>query len=128
MNEQLVRVNQGRVSTSVTAAQFLHERRISSPGVVWGAPYAFDALLADYPASRLLTRREIAPDDIAISFPIRDTTGAPSCVPLTHGALLYTAWVLRPRDDAHPRGGAPPGSLALVPGVVASGWLIGHLG
>jgi hypothetical protein len=38
MNEQLVRVNQGRVSTSVTAAQFLHERRISSPGVVWGAP------------------------------------------------------------------------------------------
>jgi hypothetical protein len=38
MNEQLMRVNQGRVSTSVTAAQFLHERRISSPGLVWGAP------------------------------------------------------------------------------------------
>jgi hypothetical protein len=38
MNEQLLRENQGRVSTSVTAAQFLHERMISSPSVVWGAP------------------------------------------------------------------------------------------
>jgi hypothetical protein len=38
LNEQLVRVNQGRVSTSVTAAHFLHERGISSPGLVWGAP------------------------------------------------------------------------------------------
>lgn len=58
------------------------------------AIYAFDALLADYPASRLLTGREIAPDDIAISFPTTDTTGAPRLVPLTHGALLYAAWAL----------------------------------
>jgi fatty-acyl-CoA synthase len=54
--------------------------------------YAFDTLLADYQASRLLTGREIAPDDIAISFPTTDTTGAPRLVPLTHGALLYAAW------------------------------------
>src|SRR6266567_4602485 len=53
------------------------------------AIYAFDTLLADYPASRLLTGREIAPDDIAISFPTTDTTGAPRLVPLSHGALLY---------------------------------------
>ncbi len=37
MNEQLVRVNQGLESTSITAAQFLHERVIGSPDVVWGA-------------------------------------------------------------------------------------------
>jgi fatty-acyl-CoA synthase len=56
------------------------------------AIYAFGALLADYPASRLLTGREIAPDDIAIYFPTTDTTGVPGFVPLTHGALLYAAW------------------------------------
>ena len=37
MNEQLVRVNQGLASTSVTAAQFLHERMIGSPDHVWEA-------------------------------------------------------------------------------------------
>ncbi len=37
MNEQLVRENQGLKSTSVTAAQFLHERMIGSPDVVWEA-------------------------------------------------------------------------------------------
>ena len=37
MNEQLMRVNQGLASTSVTAAQFLHERVIGSPDVIWGA-------------------------------------------------------------------------------------------
>jgi acyl-CoA synthetase (AMP-forming)/AMP-acid ligase II len=58
------------------------------------AIYTFDTLLADYPASRLLTRREIAPDDIAISFPTTDTTGAPRLVPLSHAALLYAAWAL----------------------------------
>jgi fatty-acyl-CoA synthase len=56
------------------------------------AVYAFDALLADYQASRLLTGREIASDDIAIYFHTTDTIGAPGCVPLTHGALLYAAW------------------------------------
>ena len=37
MNEQLVRVNQGLESTSVTAAQFLKERMFGSSAVVWGA-------------------------------------------------------------------------------------------
>jgi len=37
MNEQFVRVNQGLLSTSVTAAQFMHERMIGSPDVVGGA-------------------------------------------------------------------------------------------
>ena len=37
MDEQLVRENQGLGSISATAAQFLHERMIGSPEVVWGA-------------------------------------------------------------------------------------------
>jgi hypothetical protein len=35
MHEQLVRVNQGLESTSVTAAQFLQERLIGSPEMAW---------------------------------------------------------------------------------------------
>jgi hypothetical protein len=37
MNEQLVRENQGLASTSVTAAQFLQERGLCSPGPAQGA-------------------------------------------------------------------------------------------
>jgi len=37
MIEQLMQVNQGLESTSVTVEQFLHERMIGSPDVVWGA-------------------------------------------------------------------------------------------
>ena len=37
MNEQLVRENQGLASTSVTARQFLQERRLCSPGPAQGA-------------------------------------------------------------------------------------------
>jgi fatty-acyl-CoA synthase len=66
--------------------------QVQGPGNERDAIYAFDALLADYQASRLLTGREIAPDDIAIYFHTTDTTGAPNFVPLTHGALLYAAW------------------------------------
>ena len=36
MNEQLVRENQGLVSTSVTATHFLQERRLRSPEPSWG--------------------------------------------------------------------------------------------
>src|SRR5260370_4236549 len=35
MNEQLVRMNQGLESTSVTAAHFLQERLIASPETAW---------------------------------------------------------------------------------------------
>ncbi len=66
--------------------------QVQGPGNERDAIYAFDALLADYQASRLLAGREIASDDIAIYFHTTDTTGAPSFVPLTHGALLYAAW------------------------------------
>jgi fatty-acyl-CoA synthase len=68
--------------------------QVRGPGKEREAAYAFNALVEDYPADRLHTGREIAPDDLAITLPIRDTTGTPGLVPLTHGNLLYTAWAL----------------------------------
>ncbi len=68
--------------------------QVRGPGNERDATYAFNALVEDYPADRLHTGREIALDDLAVSLPIRDTTGTPGLVPLTHGNLLYTAWAL----------------------------------
>ena len=68
--------------------------QVRGPGNEREAAYAFNALVEDYPADRLHTGREIALDDLAVSFPTRDTTGIPGLVPLTHGNLLYTAWAL----------------------------------
>ena len=42
----------------------------------------------------IVAAAQIAPDDLAVCFPIRDMTGTPGLVPLTHGHLLYTAWAL----------------------------------
>src|SRR5260370_6671101 len=64
------------------------------PGNEREAAYAFNALVEDYPADRLYTGRQIALNDLAVSFPIRDMPGTTGLVPLTHGTLLYTAWVL----------------------------------
>jgi fatty-acyl-CoA synthase len=58
------------------------------------AAYAFNALVEEYPADRLHIGREIAPDDLAVCLPTRDTTGLLGLVPLTHGNLLYIAWAL----------------------------------
>jgi fatty-acyl-CoA synthase len=68
--------------------------QVRGPGNEGEAVYAFNALVEDYPADRLHVGREIAPDDLAVCFPIRDTTGIPGLVPLTHGNLLYVAWAL----------------------------------
>lgn len=68
--------------------------QVRGPGKEREAAYAFNALVEDYPADRLHTGRQIAPDDLAVSFPTRDTAGTPGLVPLTHGNLLYTAWAL----------------------------------
>jgi len=68
--------------------------QVRGPGNEREAAYAFNALVEYYPADRLHTGREIAPDDLAVILPIRDITGTPGLVPLTHGNLLYTAWAL----------------------------------
>jgi fatty-acyl-CoA synthase len=68
--------------------------QVRGPGNEREAIYAFNALLEDYPDDRLHTGREIASNDLAVILPIRDITGTPGLVPLTHGNLLYTAWAL----------------------------------
>ena len=68
--------------------------QVRGPGKERDGVYAFDALLGDYPSDLLHTGREIAPDDIAVYFHTRDLTATPSRVPLTHGNLLYVAWIL----------------------------------
>ena len=68
--------------------------QVRGPGKEREAVYAFDALVEDYPADRLHTGRQIAPDDVAVYFPTRDATSTLGLVPLTHGHLLYTAWAL----------------------------------
>ncbi len=69
--------------------------QVRGPGNEREATYAFNALVEDYPADRLHTERQIALDDLAVILPIRETTGTPGLVPLTHGHLLYIAWALR---------------------------------
>lgn len=68
--------------------------QVRGPGNEREAVYAFNALVEDYPADRLYPVREIALDDLAVIFPLRNTTGTFDLVPLTHGNLLYTAWAL----------------------------------
>src|SRR5215472_13797505 len=48
--------------------------QVRGPGNEREAAYAFNALVEEYPADRLHTGREIAPDDLAVCFPLRDTT------------------------------------------------------
>src|SRR5207248_7625585 len=45
--------------------------QVRGPGKERDAVYAFNALVEEYPADRLLTGRQIAPDDLAVCFPIR---------------------------------------------------------
>ncbi len=68
--------------------------QIHGPGNEQDTIYAFDALVHDYPSENLCTNRTIALDDIAVYVPTKKATRAHNLTPLTHGHMLYTAWVL----------------------------------
>jgi fatty-acyl-CoA synthase len=102
-------------------ALVLHVR---GPGNEGEAVYAFNALVEDYPADRLHTGRQIAPDDIAVFLPTRDTAGTPGLMPLTHGNLLYTAWALGLVTTLAPEEVLLCGLSRFFQGW----WPIGHLG
>ena len=61
MNEQLVRENQGCVSSSVPAIQFLQERRIAPPRVVREAEAG--ETRANEPTASITTLSEPSPDE-----------------------------------------------------------------
>jgi fatty-acyl-CoA synthase len=52
----------------------------------------FNALRTRQPDDRLLSKREIAPSDIAAYFHTGGTTGAPKLAKHSHGAQVFTAW------------------------------------
>ncbi|WP_291013677.1 acyl-CoA synthetase [Hydrogenophaga sp.] len=52
----------------------------------------FHALIAAEPDDRLVSRRQIAPTDIAAYFHTGGTTGAPKLARHSHGAQVFTAW------------------------------------
>jgi len=52
----------------------------------------FATLRASEPSDRLISGREIAPDDIAAYFHTGGTTGAPKLARHSHGAQVFTAW------------------------------------
>ena len=76
------------------ARGIIHMLQVRGPGKERDGVYAFDVLLADYPFDQLNSEREIAPDDIAVSFPIKGMSRMPSLRSLNHSHLLDTAWAL----------------------------------
>jgi fatty-acyl-CoA synthase len=64
--------------------------------------HAFDAMLDGYPADRLVTLRDIAPDDVCALFHTGGTTGAPKLVQHTHRNEVYAAWALACIGDFTP--------------------------
>ncbi|MDA4848281.1 acyl-CoA synthetase [Hoeflea poritis] len=90
----------------------------------------FQALLEGQPADRLVSGRQIAPDDIAAYFHTGGTTGAPKLAMHSHANQVFTAWAsvqlmgLTPQDvsiNGYPLfhvAGVLPGALtALSAGV-----------
>ncbi|MBL8377057.1 MAG: acyl-CoA synthetase [Burkholderiales bacterium] len=73
--------------------------------------HAFDALADAEPADRLVSGRQIAPDDVAALFHTGGTTGTPKLVRHTHANQVYQAWavglMLRSRPGNHILFGLP---------------------
>jgi len=75
----------------------------------WGPPpegtLSFDEVVAAQPGDRLVSGRQIKPDDVASYYHTGGTTGLPQLVPLTHGNQVYQAWGIglmwrtRPRSN-----------------------------
>ncbi|MEA2840097.1 MAG: fatty-acyl-CoA synthase [Methylobacteriaceae bacterium] len=54
--------------------------------------YSFDAIVGRQPADRVMSGREISPDDVAAYFHTGGTTGTPKLVRHTHANQVYQAW------------------------------------
>lgn len=55
---------------------------------------SFDAALADQPSDKLVSGREISPEDTAAYFHTGGTTGTPKLVPHSHLNQVYQAWAM----------------------------------
>ena len=59
-----------------------------------GGVFSFDTTIAQYPADRLTSGRQIRADDTAAYFHTGGTTGTPKLVRHTHRNQVYQAWVV----------------------------------
>ncbi|MBT9505149.1 acyl-CoA synthetase [Rhodoferax sp.] len=70
-----------------------HDESPGSAGDLPAGVADFAALRATQPADRLVSGRDIQPDDVAAYFHTGGTTGAPKLARHTHGNQVFTAWV-----------------------------------
>jgi fatty-acyl-CoA synthase len=66
--------------------------QVNGPGDEANGIYAFDALISEQPADRLVSGRQIAASDVAAYFHTGGTTGTPKLVLHTHANEVYQAW------------------------------------
>ena len=67
---------------------------VGGRGVAGPLVHDFDTLADAQPADRLVSGRDISPDDVAAYFHTGGTTGTPKLVRHTHGNQVYQAWVV----------------------------------
>lgn len=72
-------------------AKFLMWRQ-KSPQLTGGRVLDFGITAAKYPADRLISKREIQPDDTAIIFHTGGTTGIPKLAKQSHYNVTFDAW------------------------------------
>jgi fatty-acyl-CoA synthase len=63
---------------------------------------SFDGRIGKYPADRLTSGRQIAPEDVAAYFHTGGTTGTPKLVRHTHANQVYEAWAVNLIVKARP--------------------------
>jgi fatty-acyl-CoA synthase len=69
-----------------------HDETPDSPPALPEGVADFNVQRAREPTDRLMSGRDIAPDDIAAYFHTGGTTGAPKLARHSHGAQVFTAW------------------------------------
>ncbi len=76
--------------------------QVMGPGDEKEGIYSYDALVERYPADRLESGRQIAPDEIASLFHTGGTTGTPKLARHTHWNEVTNAWMIALAGDLGP--------------------------
>jgi fatty-acyl-CoA synthase len=73
--------------------------QVGGPGDEKEGVYSFDELVGKYDPTKLTSRREIGPDEIASLFHTGGTTGLPKLAKHTHLNEVYDAWAIAVMGD-----------------------------
>ncbi len=82
----------GRVPTLRAVLRVAPHDEAAAPATLPDEVFDFAALRAAEPDDRLVSGRDIGPQDIAAYFHTGGTTGSPKLARQTHGAQVFTAW------------------------------------